>query len=99
MVMAQAMACGCPVIASENTGGPDLITAGVDGWVVPIRDSKALADRMQQLADDPQLREQMSQAALSRVKSIGGWDDYGRAYRQVLTELVGSSAGGHTFKI
>ena len=93
LVQAQAMACGCPLLCSENTGGGDLMTSGVEGFEVPIRDSKALADRMQQLADDPQLREQMSQAALARVKSIGGWDDYGRAYRQVLSELVGSSAG------
>jgi glycosyltransferase involved in cell wall biosynthesis len=93
LVQAQAMACACPLLCSENTGGGDLITSGVEGFVVPIRDANAMADRMQQLADDPQQREKMSQAALFRVKSLGGWDDYGRAYKRVLNDLIGLSSG------
>ena len=38
LVQGQAMACGCPVIASTNTGAEDLFTDGVEGFVVPIRD-------------------------------------------------------------
>jgi glycosyltransferase involved in cell wall biosynthesis len=93
LVQAQAMACACPLLCSENTGGGDLITSGVEGFVVPIRDANAMADRMQQLVDDPQQREKMSQAALFRVKSLGGWDDYGRAYKRVLNDLIGLSSG------
>ena len=77
MVMSQAMACGCPVIASEHTGAFDLYENGVEGFIVPIRDPEALADRMQRLADDSALQKQMSQAGLERVRSLGGWDRYG----------------------
>jgi glycosyltransferase involved in cell wall biosynthesis len=77
MVMAQAMACGCPVIASRNTGGEDLFVDGVDGYLVPIRDVKALADRLQLLADNPDMRNAMSKLALARVQHLGGWSDYG----------------------
>ncbi len=36
--MVQALACGCPVIASEHTGARDLFEDGVQGFIVPIRD-------------------------------------------------------------
>ena len=36
LVIAQAMACGVPVIATTNTGGPDVIDNGVNGFIVPI---------------------------------------------------------------
>jgi glycosyltransferase involved in cell wall biosynthesis len=88
MVMAQAMACGCPVISSTNTGGEDLFTDGVEGFVVPIRSPEAIAARLQQLADDPALQQRMSEAALARVRQIGGWHQYGEAWAKLLRELI-----------
>ena len=90
LVMGQAMACGCPVISSDHTGGPDLYTHAVEGFIVPIRSVDAIAESLQQLADDSELRQSMSQAALRRVKSLGGWEDYGRQYAAFLKELTGA---------
>ena len=88
LVMAEAMACGCPVISSTNCGGDDLYTDGVEGFVVPIRDAKAIADRMQMLADQPELRREMGAAALKRVRSLGGWTDYGDQWEKLLLQLT-----------
>ncbi len=88
LVQAQAMACGCPVLCSTNTGGEDLFTDGVEGYVVPIRDPDALADRMQRLADDPALQQQMRMAALRRVQRLGGWREYGDRWEALLTQLL-----------
>jgi alpha-maltose-1-phosphate synthase len=88
MVMAQTMACGCPVIASENTGARDLFDNGQEGFIVPIRDSNAIAERLQQLADDTTLREQMAANALDRVKRMGGWRDYGLNALNIYKALV-----------
>src|SRR6185312_14916324 len=88
LVQAQAMACGCPVICSTNSGGEDLFTDGVEGFVVPIGDTGALAARMQQLADDPGLQRAMREAALRRVRSIGGWSEYGDRWERLLLGLV-----------
>lgn len=88
LVLAQAMACGCPVIASENTGAPDLFTDGREGFIVPIRNPGAIVDRLQLLADTPGLRSRMSEAALQRVKSLGGWAQYGERMHQVFSELI-----------
>lgn len=90
MVMAQAMACGCPVIASEHTGARDLFTDSEEGYVVPIRDPDALAQRLQQLADDPALRERLSVRALARVQGLGGWSEYGDRAFQIYRSLVTS---------
>ncbi len=88
MVQAQAMACGCPVIASANTGSEDLFTDGQEGFIVPIRDVDALTARMQQLADHPDLRASMGQRALERVQSLGGWSDYGQKAITIYSEML-----------
>ncbi len=89
LVQAQAMACGCPVVATTATGAPDLFTNEIEGFIVPDRDTVALADRLQQLADDPFLRQRMSTASLDRVKFLGGWDRYGDQWEALLHTLTG----------
>jgi glycosyltransferase involved in cell wall biosynthesis len=88
MVMAQAMACACPVIASTNTGSQDLFTHGQEGWTVPIRDVDALANRMQYLAENPLERIAMGQRALQKVNGLGGWSDYGDRAMTIYKELA-----------
>jgi starch synthase len=87
-VQGQAMACGCPVISTTNSGGSDLFTNGVEGFEVPIRSAEAIREKFVQLADSPQLQATMRAAAIERVKSLGGWRDYGRHYMAFLAELV-----------
>jgi glycosyltransferase involved in cell wall biosynthesis len=89
LVQGQAMACGCPVIGTTATGAEDLFTDGREGFIVPERDSAALARRLLQLADDTALRASMSAAALERVKALGGWDTYGEHWDSLLHRLTG----------
>jgi glycosyltransferase involved in cell wall biosynthesis len=90
LVQAQALACGVPVIATPHTGSEDLFTNGVEGFVVPIRDAQAIAEKIRLLHDQPDLQKEMSRAALQRVKHLGGWDAYGNRiaeiYRNALQE-------------
>jgi starch synthase len=88
LVMAEAMACGCTIISSTNTGGGDLYTDEKEGFIVPPRDPWSLAGRLQQLADDRKLLAEMRAAALARVKTIGGWSDYGDRWVSLLRELT-----------
>ena len=93
LVMAEAMACGCPVIASTNTGSEDLFEDGVHGFIVPIRDSAAITQRLQQLADDPDLRGRMAAAGLAHVRASGGWNRYGDTMVALMKELVEAKQG------
>jgi glycosyltransferase involved in cell wall biosynthesis len=88
LVLGQAMACGCPVIASTNTGAEDLFSDGVEGFIVPIRDPEVLRVRMQQLADDLPLQRRMSEAALRRVRNLGGWQQYGDRWVSLLERML-----------
>lgn len=89
LVQAQAMACGLPVIATTNTGAEDLFSDDVEGFIVPIRDPDAIAERIVYLLHQLDCREAMAQAALKRVATLGGWDTYGQrvlsAYASGLT--------------
>ena len=88
MVMAQAMACGCPVVASQNTGAEDLFTDAVEGYIVSARDAEALQQRLQQLADNTDLQKTMAQRAREKVQHLGGWQVYGTNAMSIYSELV-----------
>ena len=89
LVQAQAMACGVPVIATRNTGAEDLFDDGVEGFIVPIRDVDAIRDRVLQLYHDRARRDEMANAALRRVQSLGGWDTYGKKVISCYQEAAG----------
>ncbi len=71
-----AMACGLPVILSENTSGRDVIDDGVSGYIVPVRDSGAIAGRLRTLYEDPAARASMGQAGRERIRQFT-WERYG----------------------
>lgn len=56
-----------PVVASAGSGNDELVTDGCHGWLVPPSDPQALADRVQQLLDDPEMRRRMGRAGRERV--------------------------------
>jgi glycosyltransferase involved in cell wall biosynthesis len=90
LVQGQALACGCPVLASTNTGAEDLFQDGVEGFIVPVADVRTMTERLQWLADAPQLQQRMSAAALDRVQHLGGWNDYGDRWESLLQTLTGA---------
>ena len=59
----EAMATGRPVVATDVVGNRDTLINGQTGFLVPLGDSNALADRLQQLFADPQLRRRIGQQA------------------------------------
>ena len=61
-VLIEAMHAGVPVIATQVRTMPELVTNGVNGFLVPTRDSYILADAILMLAVDPILRKKMGQA-------------------------------------
>jgi glycosyltransferase involved in cell wall biosynthesis len=59
----EAMACGVPPVATQSGGLPDLITHGVDGFMEPVADTGAQAERLVELLSDSALHSRMSAAA------------------------------------
>jgi glycosyltransferase involved in cell wall biosynthesis len=79
-VQGEALACGCPVIATTNTGAEDLFENGKEGFIVPIRSPGVILERLQEFVDTPNLRGEMGALGLERVHKLSGWDSYGDSF-------------------
>lgn len=86
MVIDKGYARSCSVIARRHTGAEDLFDDGVEGFILPIRDSAGLADAMQKIADS---KGSMREKARHKIEHLGGWNRYGERMREVVTELRG----------
>jgi glycosyltransferase involved in cell wall biosynthesis len=74
-VVVEAMACGLPVIVTENVGARDLVESGKNGWVIPSNDVGALYQKMAECVDDPERLRMMGKAA-RRTAERAGWSVY-----------------------
>ena len=69
LVLPEAMSCGLPVVAFDCPYGPaDIITDGVDGYLIEDRDVELFAQRVGQLISDYDLRVQMGKAGIASSK-------------------------------
>jgi glycosyltransferase involved in cell wall biosynthesis len=63
----EALAAERPVVATRVGGVPDVVRDGEDGFLVEAGETGDLADRLEQLARDPELRERMGRRGRERV--------------------------------
>lgn len=66
LVVLEAMKWGMPVVTTNIGAITDMVVEGATGFIVPPQDAGALADRLQQLSEDPALREAMGAQARQR---------------------------------
>jgi glycosyltransferase involved in cell wall biosynthesis len=85
----EAMACGLPVIVSDHTFGTDLIEDGIDGYVVPIRDSDAIADRLRALHNRPTVANRIGWAARRKAERFS-WTRYGQRIVEAISPTNGN---------
>ncbi|HET7904913.1 MAG TPA: glycosyltransferase [Candidatus Eisenbacteria bacterium] len=64
----EAMACRKPVVATAVGGTPDLVTEGVEGFLVPPRDPAALAERIARLLEDRETARLLGERGRARVE-------------------------------
>ena len=86
----EALAAGRPVVATRVGGVPDVVQEGEDGFLVEPGATDELAQRLAQLARDPELRERMGRAGRERVLPRYAVerlvDDVDRLYRSLLQD-------------
>lgn len=66
-VLLEAMACGLPVVSTRVSGIPELVESGRDGILVEPRNPEMLADALDRLLSDADLRKKLGQAASTKV--------------------------------
>jgi glycosyltransferase involved in cell wall biosynthesis len=68
LVLAEAMACGVPVVGSRSGAIPEIVEDGQTGWLAAPRDELSFAEAIEKLARDETLRKQMAANSLERVR-------------------------------
>lgn len=68
LVIAQAMACGLPVVASAAGGVPHMVRDGETGLLFPFGETRACADRIRRLLDDPAWRARLAATAQAEAR-------------------------------
>ena len=64
LAIAEALSQGLPVITTLNSGVSEIIEDGEQGWIVPVRDSEAIAEKLQDFIDSPERVLDMGRSAL-----------------------------------
>lgn len=89
LAVAEAMACGLPVVASDCSAIPELIDHGKGGFLCPVGDVNAFAKKINLLADSPKLRQEMGEYNRSKVEKMFTLDQMVREYQELFEEVLG----------
>jgi len=66
-VVLESLAVGTPVITSANEGAMEIVEDKINGYVVPIGDGKAIAERIRLLTKNPELLQQLNANAQKKI--------------------------------
>ena len=83
--LVEAMACGCPVVASDQSAMPEVL--GGAGLLAPVKDTQAMARALRQVVDNPDVAERLRHLGLARAATFS-WARFAEGnlalYRDVL---------------
>lgn len=86
MVIPQLLSSGIPVIATSHTGGGDVIDDGKTGYIVPIRQPEAIAEKLAFLIGHPAAYTAMRKCLNDQTFQYS-WERYGQRWKQALEKL------------
>ena len=94
LVVLEAMAMGCPVVATAIGGPLSIVADGETGFLVPPGDAVALADKLEVLLGDTALRARMVSAGRARLETKFSFtntiNELAALYRELLNPPAGS---------
>jgi glycosyltransferase involved in cell wall biosynthesis len=73
-VLLEAMACGLPIVATDIGGNNEVISSGVNGFLVPPKHPEEMAAVILRLLKDAALREKIGRAARKTIEENYTWD-------------------------
>jgi starch synthase len=88
LVLGEALSFGLPIITTPNSGIGDLITNGLEGFIVPIRSSEVIAEKLNELICNETLLQEMKQNALLKSKTLNGWEDNATLLTETISGLL-----------
>lgn len=88
MVTGEAMACGLPVICTTHTGADELISNGVEGFLVPAGNSNILVEKIHWCYNNQERAQEMGRLGMNSIQK-SSWNNYGNTiittYRKIMS--------------
>jgi N-acetyl-alpha-D-glucosaminyl L-malate synthase BshA len=86
----EAMACGVPAVASRVGGLPEVVTDGVDGYLVAVGDTNAVAEAALRLLEDSALHSRVAAAARHTAETRFTTTEIIPQYEKFYSEISGA---------
>lgn len=94
LVFMEAMACGTPVVAFDNTAVPEVVRHGVTGYLARSKDLEDLTQGIRCLLDDDAQRQRLGRQAREVVEREHALELQARRYLELYRELIDARAAG-----
>jgi glycosyltransferase involved in cell wall biosynthesis len=88
----EALHHGLPVVGTRIGAVPELVEEGVDGFLVQVGDTDALAASLSKLVADPELRRSMGERARRRARESWTWEAVAKRMASSIRSALGDSA-------
>ncbi|MDY6843678.1 MAG: glycosyltransferase family 4 protein [Thermodesulfobacteriota bacterium] len=88
LTIAEAMACGLPVVASNCSAIPELIENEKGGFLCPVGDVNAFAEKINVLADSPKLRREMGEYNRAKVERLFVLERMVSQYKELFESIM-----------
>ena len=88
LAVLEAMACGCPVLVSEGAAVQEVLTDNENALLFPARNPEVLAQKIDQLAAQPELRQRLGQAGMALVRTTYNWEQFARQVARICEEIA-----------
>lgn len=90
LTILEAMACGLPVICTQNSGAVGIVSDGVDGRIVPIQDADAIARSVLWFVEHRDMISRMGAKARATAEHYS-WAHYGQCVTEAIRSIVSGS--------
>lgn len=88
LAIIEGLASGLPVIATQNTGSIDIMTDGLDGFIIPIQDQRAIEEKIRWFMSNRDKIPAMAVAARKTAECCS-WELYSRCVVEAIKEICG----------
>ncbi len=88
LAVLEAMACGLPVVANNCSSLPEQIEDGKGGFLCPVGDVEAFAEKINLLAESPDLRREMGEYNRTKVERMFTLEKIASEYQELFEEVL-----------
>jgi glycosyltransferase involved in cell wall biosynthesis len=90
LAVMEAMACGSPVVVSQGAAVHEVLTDNENALLFPARMPKALAEKIELLATQPEVFRKIAQAGMTLVRTTYTWDRFSNEIAHICDEFAQS---------